>query len=275
MRADLHIHTTASDGRWSPEEVVVHVGQEGIGLFAIADHETVANVPAVADLARRAGLAFLPGVEVSARLNGRVVHLLGYGIDPHDPALNHLLEGNSARLNWINEETLRRLVRAGYPVDLEEYAAYRHDPSRGGWKALNYLIDRGVCRDVHDFLTRVFVEPIRPPVPDFPPPAEAAAVIRAAGGVPILAHPGATLGERLGEEMLLPFLDWGVAGLECYSSYHDGATTRLCLDFCRRYGLLVTGGSDCHGGFASRPLGVPPVDTGQLRLGELEDRIVR
>ena len=275
MRADLHIHTTASDGRWTPEEVVAHVRAAGIRLFAVADHDTVAHVSVTAELARRAGLAFLPAAEVSTVLNGTGIHILAYGVDLDDPALERMLEANRKRLEWIDEETLRRLARAGYPIDMEAYASYRHDPSRGGWRALNFLIDIGLCKDVRDFMDRLFVEPIRPPWPDFPHPAEAAEVIRAAGGLPVLAHPGLSLRKQgVSEETLTPFLDFGIAGIECYAHYHDAATTRICLDFCDRHHLLITGGSDCHGGFVGRPLGIPRVDLNDLRLGPLMERIV-
>jgi len=276
MRADLHIHTTASDGRWTPKQVVQRVREAGIGLFAVADHDSVAHVLPTAEHARRAGVAFLPAVEISAQVNGTGVHILAYGVDPTHPDLNRMLEANAARLNWINEETLRRLAKAGYPVDLKAYAAYQHDPSRGGWKALNYLIDIGLCRDVYDFLERLFVDPIRPPSPDFPHPAEVADLVRAAGGLPVLAHPGMSLRQHgIDEKTLAPFLEFGIAGLECYSSYHDPQTTRACLTFCARHDLLITGGSDCHGGFAGRQLGIPPVDTKDLQLGPLEARILR
>ena len=86
--------------------------------------------------------------------------------------------------------------------------------------------------------------------------------------MPILAHPGASLDHTaVTEEALSPFLDYGIAGLECYSCYHNEATTRFCLDWCARHDLLVTGGSDCHGGFVGRELGVPAVDVADLRLG--------
>ncbi|HIQ01393.1 MAG TPA: hypothetical protein EYH30_04595 [Anaerolineales bacterium] len=170
MRADLHIHTTASDGRWTPEEVVAHVRAAGIGLFAITDHDTLAHVAPTADLARRVGLAFLPAAEVSAVVNGTGVHILAYGVDPTDPVLNRMLEENRRRLNWVNEETIRRLARAGYPVDLDAYATYQHDPSRGGWKALNFLIDSGLCQDVRDLMDRLFTESIPPPGPTSPTP---------------------------------------------------------------------------------------------------------
>jgi predicted metal-dependent phosphoesterase TrpH len=276
MRADLHIHTIASDGCWTPTEVVTRVRAAGIGLFAVSDHDALVSVGPTARLARQAGLAFLPAVEASALVDGTGVHVLAYGIDPADPALTELMEANTARLKWLNEETLRRLAGAGYPVDLEAYSDYRCSPTRGGWKALNFLIDGGLCRDVHDFFDRLFVDPVRPPQPDFPHPAEAAAVIRAAGGLPVLAHPGASLrGRDVDERTLAPFLEFGIAGLECYSSYHDAATTEACLAFCARHDLLVTGGSDSHGGFAGRRLGDPPIDTTDLRLGPLAEHVLR
>jgi predicted metal-dependent phosphoesterase TrpH len=275
MRTDLHIHTTASDGCWTPERVIVEVQARAIAFFAITDHDSVASVPQAEALAREAGLAFLRGVEVSTCLNGYIFHVLAYGCDLDNLALAVLLRENRARLEQANEETIRHLVAAGYQIDLDDYATYEHDHSRGGWKALNFLIDRGFCADIRDYFRNLMShEPARPPA--FRHPAQAIACIREAGGVPILAHPGVSLRHAgITGETLRPFLDLGIAGLECYSHYHDGATTRFCLDWCIRHDLLVTGGSDCHGGFVGRELGVPAVDTADLHLGELEERIVR
>jgi hypothetical protein len=136
------------------------------------------------------------------------------------------------------------------------------------------LIDRGFCTDVHDYFHNL-APGLSVGRPVFPHPAEAIAFIRQANGVPILAHPGVSLRHAgVTEATLRPFLDFGVAGLECFSRYHDEATTRFCLDWCVRHDLLVTGGSDCHGGFLGRDLGVPLVDTADLRLGELEERVI-
>ncbi|MGQ9467549.1 MAG: PHP domain-containing protein [Anaerolineae bacterium] len=275
MRADLHIHTVASDGTWTPEEVVERVREMGIGLFAVTDHDALEGALAVADIVRPTpgAPAFLLGVEISTQLDGALVHILGYGVHPDDLHLIDLLQANRKRWEWINEETLRRMARAGYPVDLEAYAVYENDPRRGGWKELNFLIDIGLCRDVRDFFERIFVDPVRPPAPDFPHPAEAIARIRAAGGVPVLAHPDASL-RHLGpiEEALAPFLEFGIAGVECHTPYHAPEATARCRAFCARHGLLVTGGSDCHGAFANRQLGVPPVTVEELHLGDLLDR---
>jgi len=273
MRADLHIHTIASDGRWPPERVVAEVKTRGIGLFAIADHDTIAGIPVAEAMARREGLAFLRGVEVSTRLDGRVFHILGYGFDPQSPALMALLQENRLKLDRASDEAIQSLIAAGYPIDWADYVAYTYDRTRGGWKAYNFLLDRGLCSGIRDYFDR-----LGPAMPSDPPPfvspAEAIAVIRQAGGVPVLAHPGASFRPQVTEEGLRSFLDLGIAGVECYSYAHDEATTCFCLDWCARHNLLVTGGSDCHGGLVPRELGTPLVDTAVLRLGELEARIV-
>jgi len=269
MRADLHIHTTASDGRWTPEQVVTEVQARGIGLFAIADHDSAASVPPAEALAQEAGLAFLRGVEISTLLDGQLFHVLAYGFDIGDPGLAALLLENRAKLDQQNDDIVHRLIAVGHGIDPDDYAAYEYDHARGGWKVLNFLIDRGFCTGPRDYFDKL-VNPLPTEWPTFPHPADAAAVIREAGGAPILAHPVASM-RRMGitDETLRSFVDFGIAGLECYSQYHDEATTRSLVDWCDRHDLLITGGSDSHGGFVGRELGVPVVDIADLRLGEL------
>jgi predicted metal-dependent phosphoesterase TrpH len=275
MRADLHIHSTASDGCWPPERVVAEVQARSIGLFAITDHDTIDNVEPVGALVRGTGLAFLRGVEVSTQLNGMFLHILAYGFEPHHPTLIALLRESRARLDRANEETISNLIADGYSVDLGDYLSYDYDRTRGGWKSLNYLIDRGVCKDIKDYFDNPDIQ-LPFTLCSFPHTAEAIAAIREADGIPILAHPGATLRDvGVTAETLQPLLDFGIAGVECYHRYNDETTTRFCLDWCARHDLIVTVGSDCHGGLVNRELGFPPTDTADLRLGELEGRIIR
>jgi predicted metal-dependent phosphoesterase TrpH len=271
LRVDLHLHTTASDGRWTPEQLIAEVQGAGIGLFAITDHDSLGGLPRATEVVRGSGLRFLPGVELSARLNGQLYHLLAYGFDLTDQDLNAFVEANGDRLVGASDDAIRLLVDAGYPISLADYATFAWDRTRGGWKALNFLIDRGICRDVHSYFGELFVDELAHPEADFPPPEVVIDVAQQAGGVVVLAHPGVNFHNGLDIERLDELVEMGLLGLECYSFHHDAEMTRLFLDYCRSRDLLITGGSDCHGGFAGRALGIPPVYAGDLQLGMLEE----
>ena len=136
MRADLHIHTTASDGTWDPSQVVEAVCAAGIGVFAISDHDSVANVEETKLLAAQAGLCFLPGVELNSTKDGHNYHILGYGIDSHNTALLELCRHNQRLLEQKDVDSVRNLIERGWPLSMEEFASYSYDPHRGGWKAM-------------------------------------------------------------------------------------------------------------------------------------------
>lgn len=272
MRTDLHIHTTASDGSWTPERLIAGILEEDIRLFAVTDHDSVENVLPTEALAREFELAFLRGTEVSSTAHGGLFHILGYGIDPTHPALLAVLAENRAKLEGTDDDDIRQLIEMGYAIEWEEYESYEYDRTRGGFKSFNFLLDQGFCTDARDFFDNIRAM-LHHRWPTFLHPAEASALIRAAGGEPVLAHPGASIKAESGvnAETLTPFLEMGIAGIECYSQYHDADTTVACLEFCRRHNLLITGGSDYHGAFVNRKLGYPIVDSKDLNLGRLVD----
>lgn len=274
VRADLHLHTTASDGTWSPERLIAEVQRAGIGLFAVTDHDSLGSLTEAAERVRGSGLRLLPGVELSARLNGQLYHLLAYGFDPMGPELTAFVAANGARLAGAGDDAVQMLSEAGYPISLDDYAAYTWERGRGGWKSLNFLIDQGICQDVRAYFDRVFAGELAHPQPEFPSPEEVIAVARRAGGVVILAHPGALFYNGVDEDLLDQLAEMGIDGVECYSFHHDDATTRRLLEYSHRRDLLITGGSDCHGGFAGRPLGMPPIWVDDLRLGVLAERVI-
>jgi predicted metal-dependent phosphoesterase TrpH len=279
-RVDLHIHTTASDGRWTPPSLIEALQETGISLFAVTDHDSVGSVAVAEALAREAGLAFLRGVEISTKVDGRLMHVLAYGYDPDHAPLIDFIQQNEARLQAYDDELLQRLVDAGYDLDLAHYQAYTWDRRRGGWKSLNYLIDQGLCRDVHSFFNELFVGELEADFPDFPTPEEAIPLIREGGGVPVWAHPATSLSRdrryrpEEDETVVARMVGWGIEGLECYTCHHDDAWTGRLVAWARQYDLLVTGGSDSHGGFAGRHLGRPDIALQQLRLGPLMERII-
>lgn len=270
MRVDLHIHTTASDGSWTPEQLVGEVERAGIELFAVTDHDSVKNISLTQQLAAEAGIAFLPGVELATTTGGRSFHILGYGIDPAAEDLQRILRHNTELLEEVDRDSIRKLIADGFAIDYEEYCTYRHDPARGGWKSLSFLIDKGFCQDVQDFFTNLFTAEKGISFPDFLPPAEVIGAIKAAGGAAILAHPGSDFHGTALEETLNHFAHEDISGVECFHPGHDKATTQRVLAWCRKNGLLITGGSDCHGAFVpQRRLGVPITQLEQLELGEM------
>ncbi len=270
LRADLHIHTTASDGTWTPAEVVAQALQCGLGLLAVTDHDSIANVAEVGKLATAAGIKFLPGAEICSTKEGLSFHILGYGIDITNKPLLELMQHNEALLEQKDVDSIRILAQEGWDVDVAEFAHYSYDKRRGGWRALAYLLDKGLCSGVSDFFTRIFTPEHDLGFPDFPSISDVVAAIHCAGGVALCAHaasgfhgPGL---ERVMDILRTENLD----GFECYHSNHTLEGTQRLLRHCQKHGLLISGGSDCHGAFVpTRHLGEPYVDTEMLRLGGL------
>lgn len=273
MRVDLHIHSTASDGRWPPEQLVDQVRKAGIDLFAVADHDTVANVLPVQAAMRGSGLGFVRAVEISATLGGHGFHIVGYGIDPDHLPLQHLLAENQAKMEGVDLESIQKLVTAGYDISFEEYEQYENEPTRGGWKALNLFIDKGFCSDVRDFFGRLFTGDLTLDMPTFRPTEGVIRAIHDAGGLAICAHAGHTT--RGDGALLDQLVEQGLDGLECYSPYHDRSTIQRLVAYCQSRDLLTSAGSDCHGGFVDRELGQPEAYAKDLNLGPLLEHVIR
>ena len=143
VRADLHIHTTASDGTWTPAELIAKAQKQQLGLIAVTDHDSVANVAEAMTLAAAAGITLLPAAEICSTKEDLSFHILGYGIDIHNKQLLELIQHNEALLEQKDVDSIHLLARDGWPVDEAEFARYTYDRHRGGWRALAYLIDKG------------------------------------------------------------------------------------------------------------------------------------
>ena len=270
MRADLHIHTTASDGTWTPPELVEQALAVGLGALAVTDHDSVTNVAETARLAREVGLQFLPAAEICSTKENLSFHILGYGIDITNKHLLALMQHNEALLDQKDVDSIRLLERDGWAVSSKEFASYVYDRHRGGWRALAYLMDKGLCTGVNDFFQRIFTPEHDLGFPEFPPISQVIDAIHGAGGVAICAHaasgfhgPGL---ERVMDLLRVEPLD----GFECYHSGHSKEGTERLLRHCQKHHLYITGGSDCHGTFVpGRKLGEPFVDTSMLSLPNL------
>ena len=131
MQVDLHIHSTASDGTWTPPEVVAAALAAGLGAIAVTDHDSVANVAATHELAVAAELKFIPGAEICSTKDDFCFHILGYGIDVTNKRLLDLLEHNERLLNSKDDESIKMLIERGWLLDFEEFLRYDYDRRRG------------------------------------------------------------------------------------------------------------------------------------------------
>jgi len=254
---DLHLHTTASDGCDTPETLVDRVAAAGIRLFAVTDHDTVAALPVVADAAKRAGLTWLSGIEVTAIEGGRDVHVLGYGFDEHDATLAEFLAGQRASRLERLQAFAARFAALGMPIDIEPLIALQRTGrgrAVGRAHVARLLVAAGHVPSVNEAFD-AWLTPGRPAFVPRRGPAVRDVVrhIARAGGITSLAHPRLLRDDALVVELM----DSGVAALEAFHSEHDEAATRRYLDLARERGLAVSGGSDFHGAEASRarPLG--------------------
>ena len=195
-KVDLHIHSTASDGTWTPQELVNAAQAAGLGLIAVTDHDSTANVAETMRIAAANGIKCLPGVEVCSTKDGMSFHILGYGIDTANKPLQELLAHNTYLLEKKDDDSVQLLIKQGWPLDFKEFQNYTYDRRRGGWKSLAYLIDKGLCSGVNDFFKRIFTAENDLGFPEFPPISEVIAAIHGAGGAALCAQQVTAVGGK-------------------------------------------------------------------------------
>ena len=273
--ADLHIHTTASDGTLAPGEVVDLAYREGLSVISITDHDTVAGVTQAMSCLPR-GLTLVPGVEFSCLYEGGqgfLMHLLGYGIDPCHPAIltavdiakEARLQKHARRLEYFKE-------RYGIEFTKDEHHYLNTRPNVGRLHIARLLIDRGLCFTVREGID-IFMSS-----PDFPdgtiPLGKAVNAIISAGGIPIYAHSlGGECEVHLSFEETLSRIKLikavGVMGLECYYSRYSREEIDFLLSVAAKEGLLVSGGSDFHGKNKTVRIGDTSIDGSRVESSKL------
>lgn len=249
--ADLHLHTCFSDGTHTPEGLVREAARLGLAAIALTDHDTVEACPAAQAACQAAGIKFLSGTELTAEIEGSELHLLGYCLDiNHPPLLRAMAEFQEVRTHRIHE-MVARLNHLRVPLRAEQVFALANCRSPGRPHVARALVAARVCSSADEAFNR-FLRRDRPAwVPKFKIAAEAAIrLIHDAGGLAVLAHPGLNRIDHLIPALVASGLD----GLECYHSKHPAATTAYYLERADQLGLLVTGGSDCHGMAKGQPL---------------------
>jgi hypothetical protein len=265
-RADLHTHTTASDGDFTPSQLVLHAWNSGLHALAITDHDTTNAFDAALECAKglpRRPLEIIPGTELSAVHDDREFHLLAYFVDVSNDELQSLLGTIRQRRRERFDAYLARFAERGFAVDAARiHHLYKCDVSLGRRHLAKLLVQSGHYATLRD----VFLSGILNGDATIPrhhvPLAKAIETVHAAGGVTSLAHPP----QDFSRAMAVTFAALGLEALETNHpsvGYEFGEQLKA---WCHELDLLTTGGSDCHGSDVNRPVGCRVVTMDALEM---------
>ena len=256
MKADLHLHTTASDGSLKPAELVARAVKLSLEVIAVTDHDSVEGVPAAVEAARNyPQLTLIPGVEISTDIPNNEVHVLGYFMDCSDNKLNNELSRLRISRQTRAKKMAQKLKTLGLPIDYERVLELAGEGSVGRPHIAKVMLENGYINEFREafdsYIGRngpAYVEREKML------PEEAVALVANAGGLPVLAHPADIDGI---EELLPLYIENGLIGLETYYHWYNQQTIKRLADLAHRYDLITTGGSDYHNdnGDAGGPLG--------------------
>ena len=246
---DLHTHSTASDGSLSPRELARAGKAAGLDVMALTDHDCAKGVDDFLDECGKVGLVGVPGIELSAEVPQGQLHLVGLGFDPHDAALtakfDALLDGRAAR----NQAILQAFRDNGIPLVWDEVRAFAGDELVSRVHFAQALVAKGLAADVKDAFARYLGKDALCYRDRFRyAPVDCIAMLRAAGGVAVMAHPlsldpdPVTLAPKIAA-----LRDLGLQAMECYYSTYDTETTISLLRIAHRLDLVPSVGSDFHG----------------------------
>uniref|UniRef100_A0A7V5XFB9 PHP domain-containing protein n=1 Tax=Thermodesulfobacterium geofontis TaxID=1295609 RepID=A0A7V5XFB9_9BACT len=246
---DLHTHSTASDGTFSPEELVYLAKKEKLQALALTDHDTIDGLKPAYKTAKEVDLSFLCGVEISIKFEGPGhFHLLGYFLEPEIPKINETLLKLKKAREERNKKMIEKLNNLGIKITLEELKEIAQGEI-GRPHMANLLVKKGVVKSFEE----AFQKYLKKDAPAYVPkallsPEEAIKLILEAKGIPVLAHP-VTLKLNLLDlkNYLKKLRDFGLIGVEVFYPEHTIDFTKFLIECAKELGLLLTGGSDFHG----------------------------
>jgi 3',5'-nucleoside bisphosphate phosphatase len=251
MKADLHVHSTASDGTCTPSELVALALESGLSVLSIADHDSVSGLAEARLAAENTGLTLVPAVELSAVNDGIDVHILAYFVDPTDPRLESELAELRAARHRRAATMVAALRAAGYPVDIDSVLELSDGGAVGRSHVARALVGAGAAESVSDAFQRLIGRGMPFYVPkDSRSPETVISVMRELGAIPVIAHPGVTQVDHI----LPALMEAGLLGIEAYHADHTPEQRREYARLAADLGLLVTGGTDYHGPFAHNPM---------------------
>jgi predicted metal-dependent phosphoesterase TrpH len=245
VKADLHTHTYYSDGALSPAELVARAAELGLSVISITDHDSIEGVAEAREQGARLGVEVIPGVELSATLGTKDIHILGYLFDPCNEHLLNTLELFRRERMIRAERIVEKLNRLDLPLRFDSVLERAGRGAVGRPHIAAALLDEGLTANYSE----AFESYIGDSGPAYEPkyrisPEDAVDIIAEAGGLSMLAHPG----WYVSDEELLVLIRAGLDGIETVHPGHDADRTRHYRGIASTYFLLESGGSDFHGG---------------------------
>lgn len=244
QRADLHIHTTASDGLLSPSEVVRWAKIKRMTAIAITDHDTVNGIDQALEASGKYQVEIVPGIELSTLFEEEEIHILGYYLDYKVPWLLDILKKIQNSRYERAEKIVGKLNGLGVDITLEQVRDIAEEGAIGRPHIARAMMNKGYISNIKDAFTEYIGKDCPAYVDRYKLSSrEAVDLIKKLGGIPVLAHPGLIKNKaNIGR-----IIDLGLDGIEVYHSKHDDETVRNALSIAASRKLLITGGSDCHG----------------------------
>ena len=255
LNVDLHCHSNVSDGVLAPAAVAKYANQAGVNVWALTDHDEVSGIAAAREAATGLGMRFVPGVEISITWGTTTVHIVGLQINEADPTLLKGLGDTRAGRDARGREMDAQLARAGIPGAYEGALKYVGNPDlMSRTHFARYLVECGACRNIPEVFRKYLVEGKPGYVPHrWASLEQAVGWIKAAGGIPVVAHPGRYKFSALQEAAILDeFKDLGGAAIEVVTGSHTPDQYAVYADVAERYGFLASRGTDFHAPGESR-----------------------
>ncbi|MCB1761444.1 MAG: PHP domain-containing protein [Gammaproteobacteria bacterium] len=259
---DLHSHSTASDGRLTPAQLLAEASRQGVDVLALTDHDTLDGLDEAAGAAESSGLRLIPGVEISVTWRARLFHIVGLGVDRNDAALRHGLTGLRGQRERRAERMAVKLAQAGIPEPLAGARRYQTTRILSRTHFAHYLAEIGAADSIEQAFDR-YLYPGRPGyvAMEWATLKEAIGWIKGAGGVAVVAHPGRYRLDAIEmESFLRAFVDAGGGAIEVVYAALAAEQVRRFSHYARRFGLFASLGSDFHRQGTERCLGrLPPL----------------
>ena len=247
---DLHVHSNASDGTFSPSQVVELAKNAGLDAFALTDHDTTAGVPEALEKGRDLNIEVIPGIEVSSSFDGTEIHILGLFVNSDDPVLAAMLEKMRISRDRRNEKMLGNLAADGISFTKEEICGDNPDTIITRAHIAHALVAKGICSGMDQAFKKYLQYGGRYcPQKEHLSPEEVVKTLISNGAFVALAHPFQyKFGDKKTEELIAHMADLGMKGLEVYHSSNNKLESMKLQEMAVRHHLLPTGGSDFHGG---------------------------